>query len=636
MTPITNSINIERTLWSPLFLCLDKLFSFCYTCPKGVDFMPKALDLVGKEFGWLTVKYKNGHNKNGKVLWHCQCRCGNETDVSTQCLTKGESTSCGCNKYKLYTRHDLVGTHVNNLTVIRYVGKSKWECECDCGNLTIKSAQDLMSGRAVSCGKCSKENLIGEVFTNLRVVGRAQARVHGRTAWKCECLLCGTMCEVSGHDLKNGSVISCGCLAHKAKAPDLTNRVFGKLTVISREPNKNDRSMWLCRCECGKETVVSGKNLSTHITKSCGCLKHTSRCVDLTGQEFGELVVLNLDHIQGNKVFWNCYCKLCGHTKVVNGGDMKQGKIYSCGCVNVSHRGSRVENEIKDFVSQYAQAEKAIRILDRKEIDIFVPSLSLGIEYNGSKCHASKNNAFADKHYLYHRDKFLLAKEKGIHLISIFDVDWEKSSEKIKMYLSSILSPQKRLMARKCKVEKVEEKLACEFVDKYHIQGSNSSAMKINYGLYYEDELYAVMSFGKLRLSKTQTGQFELHRYCVKDGYTIVGGANKLLRAFENDYKPNYILSYSDNDYFMGGIYERLGFINTGQCRPRYYWFLDGLEIRREKCMLKHLRQLYPELLQEAYEVEAPNKEDYVMMKLGACKVYRSGNTRWEKYNECA
>ena len=81
----------------------------------------------------------------------------------------------------------------------------------------------------------------------------------------------------------------------------------------------------------------------------------------------------------------------------------------------------------------------------------------------------------------------------------------------------------------------------------------------------------------------------------------------------------------------MGGIYERLGFENAGQCTPRYYWFLNGVELRREACQLKRLKEDYPELLQEAYDKEAPNKEDYVMLKLGACKVYRSGNTKWEK-----
>jgi hypothetical protein len=81
----------------------------------------------------------------------------------------------------------------------------------------------------------------------------------------------------------------------------------------------------------------------------------------------------------------------------------------------------------------------------------------------------------------------------------------------------------------------------------------------------------------------------------------------------------------------MGGIYDKLGFTNDGQSTPRYYWFYHNEEIKREKCQLKHLKEKCPELLQEAYANNASNKEDYVMLKLGACKVYRSGNTRWIK-----
>ena len=200
------------------------------------------------------------------------------------------------------------------------------------------------------------------------------------------------------------------------------------------------------------------------------------------------------------------------------------------------------------------------------------------------------------------------------------------------MYLKSLLKPQKKIAARKCTVSVSDNDIACDFVDKYHIQGANRATMKINYGLFYGDELLAVMSFGKLRMSKTEDGHFELHRYCVKDGYTIVGGANKLIKAFEKEYSPKYILSYSMNDYFIGGIYERLGFTNGGQCTPRYYWYLRGEEMKREMCRLKYLKKDFPELLQEAYDKDAPNKEDYVMLKLGACKVYRSGTTKWEKF----
>lgn len=65
------------------------------------------------------------------------------------------------------------------------------------------------------------------------------------------------------------------------------------------------------------------------------------------------------------------------------------------------------------------------------------------------------------------------------------------------------------------------------------------------------------------------------------------------------------------------------------QTNPRYYWYNNGVEIKREKCQLKYLKLDYPELYKES-EGEK-NREDYIMVKLGACKVYRSGNTRWIK-----
>ena len=57
------------------------------------------------------------------------------------------------------------------------------------------------------------------------------------------------------------------------KIRDLTGQVFGKLTVVSLAGNdKWARSAWLCKCECGNEKTVTGNNLTSGSTKSCGCL----------------------------------------------------------------------------------------------------------------------------------------------------------------------------------------------------------------------------------------------------------------------------------------------------------------------------------------------------------------------------
>lgn len=61
------------------------------------------------------------------------------------------------------------------------------------------------------------------------------------------------------------------------KALNLKNQKFGKLTAIKKVGrDKNKNIMWLCKCDCGKEASVVGRDLKNGHTKSCGCLKkHT-------------------------------------------------------------------------------------------------------------------------------------------------------------------------------------------------------------------------------------------------------------------------------------------------------------------------------------------------------------------------
>lgn len=55
------------------------------------------------------------------------------------------------------------------------------------------------------------------------------------------------------------------------KVNNLTGRKFGRLTVAKRAENKGTHAMWLCKCDCGKEKIVSGSDLLSEKTKSCGC-----------------------------------------------------------------------------------------------------------------------------------------------------------------------------------------------------------------------------------------------------------------------------------------------------------------------------------------------------------------------------
>jgi hypothetical protein len=53
---------------------------------------------------------------------------------------------------------------------------------------------------------------------------------------------------------------------------DLTGKKFNQLTVLKFVDIHNTNSRWLCRCNCGKETIISACDFKSGHTKSCGCL----------------------------------------------------------------------------------------------------------------------------------------------------------------------------------------------------------------------------------------------------------------------------------------------------------------------------------------------------------------------------
>ena len=560
----------------------------------------KVKDITWELFGKLrAIRPTDKKTEQGNIIWEFKCEaegCGNLVyKTYTQVKRIKGIASCGCTYSPKGKFKDLTGKRYGKLVVLGRSHKNKhghwiWKCQCDCGNIHYVDTNLLNEGHTKSCGKCNFD-LVGEKFGRLTVIRKLGTK-DGKQLWECQCE-CGNTHIATTALLNNNGVTSCGCYAKEKLIERTKNRAKGL---------RNNYPQWFIvelYDDSDKEKAINGE-LFTQDKVKFVCSEH-----GIYEQRVADHIILSTCSRRSG-------CPTCSKF--------------------LATVGSKSELEIKDYIEKITNLRfSKVKLLDGKEIDLYNEKLKVGIEYNGSQYHATVNARFTPKDKYYHRDKFLLAKEKEVHLINIFDVDWKNNKERIKMYLSSLFTPQKRLMARKCDIRKVDNEFACEFVDRYHIQGSSPRYMKINYGLYFNDELMAIMSFGRLRMHKTEDGQYELHRYCVKDGYTIVGGANKLLKAFEKDYNPKYILSYSDNDYFLGGIYAKLGFENKGQCTPRYYWYLNGEEIKREKCRLNRLKEKYPELLKEAYDGGASNKEDYVMSKLNACKVYRSGNTKWVK-----
>ncbi len=123
---------------------------------------------------------------------------------------------------------------------------------------------------------------------------------------------------------------------------------YGKLTVLEYTGNKYKSSkIYVCKCECGNEKVVNINKLKTGHVKSCGCLKN-NQIIDITNNIYGRLTVLNFNRREDNKTLWNCICD-CGNEKVVDGKSLKNGSIVSCGCKNAENKRN-INNIPKDFI----------------------------------------------------------------------------------------------------------------------------------------------------------------------------------------------------------------------------------------------------------------------------------------------
>lgn len=89
--------------------------------------------------------------------------------------------------------------------------------------------------------------------------------------------------------------------------------------------------MWDCLCDCGNTRVCAGTALRQGDIKSCGCEKTGRPMKDKTGNRYGKLIVLRVAEVKNNKVYWLCLCD-CGKEKIIGGSELTKGSTNSCGC----------------------------------------------------------------------------------------------------------------------------------------------------------------------------------------------------------------------------------------------------------------------------------------------------------------
>ncbi len=122
----------------------------------------RKIDLTGQKFGMLTVIGPAEKKNRRYTCWICQCQCGRQTIVDGSHLKNGHTKSCGCYRRQAPKKaaKDLTGKQFGRLTVLGPAGdgiRGNWKCRCDCGNIVIRSKENLCSGSTRSCGCLQKE-----------------------------------------------------------------------------------------------------------------------------------------------------------------------------------------------------------------------------------------------------------------------------------------------------------------------------------------------------------------------------------------------------------------------------------------------------------------------------------------------
>jgi len=289
-------------------------------------------------------------------------------------------------------------------------------------------------------------------------------------------------------------------------------------------------------------------------------------------------------------------------------------------CNPISKNISGLEIELKNFISDNYSGDILIsnkNIISPLELDIYIPDLKLAFEFNGLYWHSEVN-----KENNYHLNKTELCEQQGIQLIHIWEDDWLYKKNIVKSIILNKLKKTKSIYARKCEIREINNILYRKFIDDNHIQGYINSKIKI--GLFYENELVGLMTFGNLRVAmgkkSTNKNDYELLRFCNKLNINVIGGASKLFNYFIKNYNPNEITTYADRSISQGKLYETLGFEYIRKTQPNYYYIIDGLRnyrfnFRKDK------------LVKDGYDPSKTERE--IMLERKIYRIYNSGNLKF-------
>tara|TARA_Y100000310_G_C20671249_1_gene810430 strand:- start:969 stop:2192 length:1224 start_codon:yes stop_codon:yes gene_type:complete len=285
-----------------------------------------------------------------------------------------------------------------------------------------------------------------------------------------------------------------------------------------------------------------------------------------------ELLTTYEDYFSRQQQYLQLKCKKCNTIQEKTLQAFERGSIcYVCFPNNTSNE----ERELRAFIEHITDETliyNSRKIISPKELDIYIPSKNIAIEYNGLYWHSRD-----DKDKNDHKLKTLLCRDKDIKLIHIFSDEWKYKRNICKSIIKHKIGITKnRIFARKCVIKEVNSSSASKFFNDSHISGYSPS--KIIFGLFYESKLVSALSLRKPR-HNAYVHSIEICRFASQLNTSVIGGFSKLLKhvirwCYNNNI--NKIITYADLRFNNGDVYKKNSFTfikDTGLD----YWYTDGV-----------------------------------------------------------
>ena len=555
------------------------------------EFIDKAIKVHGNKYNYSKVDYNGSHNKV-KII----CPIHGEFEQ----IPTGHLCGKGCQKCKIdkitLSQQEFIDKAIKVHGDKYDYSKANYKCSdykvkiiCKIHGEFEQTPNSHLRGKG--CPKCGIEKLSS---TGQRFIDRAK-KVHGdkydysKVNYTRHHNKVKIICPIHGEFEQTpfGHLNGQGC-----KKCAIDNMILSEQEFIDKAKkvhgDKYNYSKVNCKYVHNKVKIICPihgefeQRTSSHLDGS-GCKKCAIEKSSLSKQEFIDRVIKihdnKYDYSKANYI--GCHnkikivCPVHGEFEQIAGYHLIGRGCKKCGnevTISKSHQ------EIIDFIKEDKNINDR-EIIKPYELDIFIPSKNIAIEFNGVYWH-SYGELETKKERYKHYDKTSTCFDKGIKLIQIFEDEWINKKDIIKSIINSKLGINNRLFARECEIKELNNKEFNIFCNNNHIQGKLNSIIKL--GLIYNNKIVCIMGF-----NRHKKYSYECTRFCNMLNINVIGGASKLFKYFINKYKPNSVLSYADRRYSNGNLYEKLGFKLIGITNPGYF-YIKGVQRYSRKQFQKY------------------------------------------------